>query len=87
MKELISKRLCINCEKPGHFVADCPEKRKMSQDRVNAVMSHWANDTGSGGRAKSSAGNPVSNAEKLDAHEPSLSRIEELDSSDDGQGN
>lgn len=78
LRDLISQRLCINCEKPGHFAANCPEKKTQPTQvrpsyRVNALV-----DQLKGIETDNPPPAPASNAAKLDRV------IEELDNSDSG---
>ena len=44
LRRLLENRLCLNCEKPGHFANDCPEQRLLPDrsNRVNELVNQWA---------------------------------------------
>lgn len=46
LRRLLQARLCLNCERPGHFANDCPERREPRADRINELVNQWSTRSG-----------------------------------------
>ena len=42
IRQLIAEGKCFNCEKPGHITPNCPDRKTMTPDRIQALVNRYA---------------------------------------------